>query len=164
MKRFVIALLILLSSTGYAGQVLTTNDIVGTKTRFTVEGGLAHKFKAGEMLSKGDIVCFFSGEAVTKIRINAPDPIGAVYTSGVTNEMIWVVTDGIADVNYIAGSVSGHLARGFVGGDAINLDGYATSEARPTAPFATDKHFYEIGHVLESRTGAGLAKTVLHFN
>jgi len=44
------------------------------------------------------------------------------------------------------------------------IDGQAKSEAVPTSPFATDKHFSEIGHVLESRTGEGLAKVYLDFN
>ncbi|KKL90587.1 hypothetical protein LCGC14_1903210 [marine sediment metagenome] len=34
----------------------------------------------------------------------------------------------------------------------------------PTSQFATDKHFMEIGHILENTGGAGLARTVLHFN
>jgi len=29
---------------------------------------------------------------------------------------------------------------------------------------ASDKHFAEVGHLLESRTGPGLAKTLIHFN
>ena len=44
------------------------------------------------------------------------------------------------------------------------MSGQALSEALAAPPFATDKHFYEIGHVLESRVGAGLAKCILHFN
>ena len=38
------------------------------------------------------------------------------------------------------------------------------SDALPASPFTDSKHFYEIGHVIEARTGAGLASVVLHFN
>ena len=48
--------------------------------------------------------------------------------------------------------------------DTGEISGQALNEAVPTSPFATDKHFCEIGHVLETRTGAGLAKVNLHFN
>jgi hypothetical protein len=43
-------------------------------------------------------------------------------------------------------------------------DGNAVAEAVPSSPFATDKHFQEIGHVLETTGGAGLALCLLHSN
>ena len=65
---------------------------------------------------------------------------------------------------FIGDTTCGHIARGFIGADAGYIAGYALSEAYPTPPAASDKHFYEIGHVIESRVGAGLAWCVLHFN
>jgi hypothetical protein len=42
--------------------------------------------------------------------------------------------------------------------------GYAHQEAAPSSPFSSDKHFQEIGHILEATAGAGLAMCVLHSN
>jgi len=42
--------------------------------------------------------------------------------------------------------------------------GNAIAGAFPTSPFATDKHFQELGHSMQSRTGAGLARVNLRFN
>jgi len=44
------------------------------------------------------------------------------------------------------------------------VTGQALSEELPASPFTDAKHFYEIGHVIEARTGAGLASVILHFN
>lgn len=76
----------------------------------------------------------------------------------------WVVISGIAEVLFIGNTVTGYLARTFLSSEAGYITGYAVAEALPTPPFDTDKHFCEIGHVLTTRTGAGLAKVVLHFN
>ena len=75
-----------------------------------------------------------------------------------------MVVSGIADVYFVGNTTRGYLARTFITGDAGYVTGQALSEAVPTAPFSTDKHFCEIGHILSSRTGAGLARVNLHFN
>jgi hypothetical protein len=74
------------------------------------------------------------------------------------------VVSGIADVYFWGNTVRGHLARTGIASDTGEVSGQALSEAVPESPFATDKHFCEIGHVIESRTGAGLAKIIMHFN
>jgi hypothetical protein len=103
--------------------------------------------------------------AVEKIVINVPDPFGVIAEDGVADgDPVRVIKSGIADVLFIGSTTRKHLARGFITGDNGYVAGQALSEAVPTAPFASDKHFYEIGHVLESRVGAGLAKVMLHFN
>ncbi len=64
----------------------------------------------------------------------------------------------------LSNTTAGQLARTFVTADAGFVAGRALAENVPTAPFASDKHFCEIGHVAETRVGAGLAKVNLHFN
>lgn len=123
--------------------------------------------KTGGLSVKGTVVSASSTTdlAVQKIVEGVPDPIGVIYEDGIADgEPVKVVKSGIADVLYIGSATRKHLARGFLTGENGYVSGQALSEAVPTSPFASDKHFYEIGHVLESREGAGLAKTMLHFN
>lgn len=123
--------------------------------------------KTGSASVKGEVVSnsASTANAVEKIVIDQPDPIGVFYESGVPDGgQAWVVVAGIAEVYFAGSTTLGHLACGFITGDTGYMAGQAKSEALPTSPFATDKHFYEIGHVLESRTGAGLARCMLHFN
>lgn len=103
--------------------------------------------------------------AVKKIVVNVPDPIGVIYDDGVPDgSLVRVVISGIAEVLFIGSVTIGHLARGFITGDDGYVSGQLLSEAVPTSPFASDKHFYECGHTISARTGAGLAKVMLHFN
>ncbi len=140
------------------------------KVMLTPDGGLAVKMtnRTGNVTVKGEVVHPDSSNnnSVVKIVVDEPDPIGVFLHSGVANGAeAWVVVSGIADVYFVGNTTAGHIARGFLTADGASyVTGQALSEAVPTSPFATDKHFYELGHVLESRTGAGLAKCVLHFN
>lgn len=123
--------------------------------------------KTGLASVKGEVVTISSttDNGVEKIVVDAANPVGVVYNSGVADgSEVWVVVSGIADVYYTGNVTRGNICRGFVTGDAGYVTGQAMAEPYPVAPFATDKHFYEIGHAMESRVGAGLAKTVLHFN
>jgi hypothetical protein len=145
------------------------DNILGAGIKFTPEGGLAVRMlnKTGGISVKGTVVACSSttDNAVQKIAVDVPDPIGVIYDSGVADgEYVWVVKSGIAEVLFIGSTTRKHLARGFISADSGYIAGYALSEAVPSSPFATDKHFYEIGHINESRTGAGLAKCSLHFN
>lgn len=145
---------------------------IGTKSKITDDGGFAIRLinKTGGASVKGEVVQVYDASAinnaVTKAVINEPDAIGVFLDSGVADGAeAWIVVSGIADVYFIGNTTRGHLARVFIASEAgVYVTGQAISEAFPTSPFATDKHFCEIGHVLESRTGAGLAKCVLHFN
>ena len=138
--------------------------------KFTQEGGLAVLLtnKTGAASVKGTVVepSSTTDKAVAKIVKDEPDPLGVVYSHGVPDgKKIWVVVAGLADVYFIGNATRGHLARGFLTADGASyVTGQALSEALPAAPFTDAKHFYEIGHVLQSRTGAGLARCVLHFN
>jgi hypothetical protein len=137
-----------------------TNLTGGFMVRLTNKTGAASV--KGEVVTTGAAV----NNSVTKIIVDVPNPIGVFYESGVADgSEAWVVVAGIADVYFIGSTTRGHLARGFLAADGAGyVTGRALSEAVPTSPFASDKHFYEIGHVLESRIGAGLAKCILHFN
>lgn len=139
------------------------------KLFFTPEGGIAIKLinKTGANSIKGYCVTNDDGQnnAVKLVPINVPDCIGIFYESGVSDgQETWIVVSGIADVYFWGSTTLSHLARTGLTADTGEVSGQALSEAVPTSPFANDKHFCEIGHVLEARTGAGLAKCVLHFN
>ena len=140
--------------------------LTAEKIAFTALGGMAVQFTAGEDLVAGNLVHISGGNnTVKKIVVNVPDPIGAVLASASNGTAVWVVVCGIANVYFVSNTTAGHVARGFITADGAGyVTGQALSEAVPSSPFATDKHFYECGHVLESRTGAGLAKVILHFN
>lgn len=102
---------------------------------------------------------------VVLVAQDIPDVIGIFLNDGVPDgELARVVVSGIAEVYFTGNVTRDQLARGFVSADAGFVAGQALNEPFPTSPFANDKHFYEIGHTLESRVGAGLAKTNLHFN
>jgi hypothetical protein len=147
---------------------------VGTGSTFKAainpDGGFMVRLtnKTGGNSVKGHVVSNSAtvANAVEKILQNEPDPIGVFYESGIADGAeAWIVVSGIADVYFTGSTTLGYFARGFVTADGgAYVIGQAMSENIPTSPFATDKHFYEIGHVLEARVGAGLAKCVIHFN
>jgi hypothetical protein len=150
--------------------ILSGATIAGPKVKLTPEGGIAVLLtnKTGGNSVKGEVVTAYASanSAVAKVIVDVPNPIGVFYESGIADAAeAWVVVSGIADVYFIGNTTRGHIARGFLTADGAGyVTGQALSEAVPSSPFASDKHFYEIGHVIESRTGAGLAKVVLHFN
>lgn len=143
---------------------------LGNKISFTSEGGPCIQLtnKTGGNSVKGAVVSNSASvaNAVEKAVKDEPDPIGVFYESGIADgQEAWIVVSGIADVYFVGNTALGHLARGFLTADGASyVIGQAMSEAVPGSPFGVDKHFYEIGHVLESRVGAGLAKVCLHFN
>ena len=145
--------------------------VLSSEIKFTSLGGLAIKLvnKTGAASVQGEVVTVYNDtaidSAVEKIVVDVPNAIGVFLDSGVADGAnAWVVVSGKASVYFGGDTTRGHLARTTVTGDSFTTAGYAISEAFPSPPFATDKHFCEIGHVLESRTGAGLAKVNLHFN
>ena len=135
---------------------------------FTPEGGLAIRVinKTGGASIKGYIVePSDTTDFGAKYTDNSdPDPIGVVYEAGIADgEEMLVVIAGIADVYYGVAVTRATFSRVPVAADSL-ASGQAMNEALPTSPFATDKHFLEIGHPIQSTVGAGLARTVLHFN
>jgi len=123
-------------------------DIVGNlgSARLTPEGGFAVLLtnKTGAASVKGNVVhpSPTVDDAFVLSAQDIPDPIGVVYESGAEDGTpCWVVIAGRADVYFIGSTNTGHLARGFISSDAGFVAGQALSEAVPTSPFATDKHF-----------------------
>lgn len=140
-----------------------------SKSKVTDIGGFAIKLinKTGAASIKG--YCVTPGSSVNSsvvlVAIGVPNCIGVFLESGIADGAeAWVVISGIAEVYFWGSTTRGHLARTGLAADTGEISGQALSEAIPTSPFSDDKHFCEIGHVLESRTGAGLAKVNLHFN
>ena len=136
---------------------------------FTIEGGLAVQLtnKTGSNSVKGYCITSDSSnnESVILVPVDVPSCMGVFYEDGVPDgSLVWCVISGIADVYFWGSTTRGHLTRTGLTADSGEVSGRAVSESHPTAPFSTDKHFWEVGHVLETRTGAGLAKTLLHFN
>lgn len=136
--------------------------------KITPEGGVAIKMvnKTGGATTKGYVVepDTTTDNGFVLAGIDDPDPIGVIYDAGVADGGdCWVVILGRADV-YFAGAVTrAEFARTPVTADGGSA-GVAIAEAVPTSPFATDKHFQEVGHILESTAGAGVASCVLHWN
>ena len=140
-----------------------------TKSAFSEGGGglvkVINKTGAPSVIGTVLTVSSSTDMGVQKIVVDVPTPIGVIIEKGIPDGgEVWMQTSGIVDVYFVGSATRGNLARGFITGDAGYVAGQALSEAAPVAPFGTDKHFYEIGHVMESRTGAGLARVCLHFN
>ena len=150
------------------GYSISSTATATTKIAVTDDGGLAIKLinKTGAASVKG--YCVTPGSAdnsVILVPINEPNCIGVFLESGIADGAeAWVVISGIADVYFWNAPTRGYLARTGLTADTGEISGQALSEAVPTSPFNVDKHFCEIGHVLETTSGAGLAKCVLHFN
>jgi len=132
-------------------------------------GGIAIKMINGRGLTctAGAVVTPKAGNNNTfeYAPINSPAPIGITYESVADGAPCWVVISGRAEVYFQDSVVNvGDLARVMFSDDANATAGQAIAEPTPSSPFSTDKHWSEIGHVLSSRTGEGLANVVLHFN
>ena len=143
-------------------------NIKSSFMKFTTEGGLAIRIinKTGGASIKGYIVEASDtiDNAIKHTTGDDIDPIGIVYDDDIPDgELVWIVVSGIAEVFYSGAVTRATFSRVPTIAEAI-ASGQAINEALPVPPFATDKHFQEIGHPIESRVGAGLAKTVLHFN
>jgi len=137
------------------------------KAFLTPDGGLAVPYinQTGGASVKGQTVHITADGTVGLTAQGVPDCIGIVYQSGIpAGDLVYVVVSGIAEVLFIGNATAGHLARTFIAADGGFVAGQALSEAVPLPPFDSDKHFAEIGHVIDSRVGAGLARVNLHFN
>lgn len=134
----------------------------------TPEGGVAiwMENQTGGTSTKGYIVepASSADNAVKYTTDGDVDPIGIVYDAGVAiGDKMRVIVSGLAEVYYGVAVTRGTFSRVPVVADGLTV-GQAMNEPLPTSPFATDKHFQEIGHPMETTAGAGLALTMLHFN
>lgn len=143
----------------------------GRAVEITPEGGLAYWIinDTGAPSVKGNLVepSVNVDKAVELLSIDDADPMAIVYDGGAADgELMRVVFSGLAQVLFIGATTRHHFARNCVAADAGATNGQAVSEPVPTPPFATDKHFLEIGHIFESVAGPGpvLALVNLHFN
>ncbi len=142
-----------------AENFIADTEVLGPKVKLTVIGGVAIKLtnKTGANTVAGQIVKASTtiDDAFVLAGVNELQAIGIILDSGIPDgSEAWVVEGGIADVLVVAaGCVRGdRLITGAIGGFA----------AVNNAP-AVAVHFQEIGHSIESRAGAGLARCVLHF-
>lgn len=134
----------------------------------TPEGGMAYWMvnKTGAASVKGNLIepSTAVDEGVQILSIDEPDPIGIIYDAGVADGgMIRVVFSGKAEVLFSNTPIRHNFARNPIAADG-GTNGQAISEALPSPPFSTDKHFLEIGHILETKGAPGLALVNLHFN
>lgn len=144
------------------------NVLVPQSFFFTPEGGMCIKMinKTGAPSIKGYIVHPSSSvdNAFTYIPIGEPDVFAVVYEAGIPDgEIVKIVISGKAHVYYATAVQREWFGRNQIAPEA-NPAGQAIGEVAPVPPFSTDKHFLEIGHILETTGGAGLALTNLHFN
>lgn len=140
------------------------------KVAFTTEGGIAYQMvnDTGGASIKGYVVQASSDvdNGFKYIVKDIPNPIGVVYEAGIADGgLVWIVQMMVAEVYLDAAATRNNVVRGYLTADGGSpVAGQALSEAFPSSPFASDKHFYEIAHTLESTAGAGLCKCQLHYN
>lgn len=133
--------------------------ILSPKAGISAEGGFCVKLtnNTGGNSVKGEIVEASGTQGFDQADANDVMPIGVCYDAGVANgSECWVVVGGIADVLIDAG--------GCTIGDWLGTGATAGSADGDAATPAAAQHFQEIGHALETRVGAGLAKGIIHFN
>jgi len=134
-----------------------------TKIKLTSLGGYAIKLtnKTGGNTVAGQLVAPYSATAVDDAfktaGANSDEVFGIVLDAGIADgSEAWIVVSGRADVLMDGG--------GSARGDRIISSATAGSADVWNTGGAVATHFLEIGHCIETRTGAGLARCVLHFN
>lgn len=131
------------------------------KIKLTSTGGYAVQLtnKTGGDTVAGQLISPSTGtaDAFGTAGADSDDVIGIVLDAGIADgSEAWVVVAGIANVLMDAGG-SGIGDRVISSSTAGSADVWNTGGAVAT-------HFQEIGHCIETRVGAGLAKCILHFN
>ncbi len=133
---------------------------VKEKSSMTAIGGFAIKLtnKTGGNTVAGQLVLSSTGtnDAFATCAANSDACIGIILESGIADgSEAWVVVSGIADVLMDSG--------GSARGDRIISSATAGSADVWNVGGAVATHFLEIGHCIETRAGAGLARCVIHF-
>lgn len=139
----------------------TTCFSVKEKSGNTPIGGFAIRMtnKAGANSVSGQLVVASTttADAISGAGASSAEVIGVTLDSGVADgSEVWVIVAGIADVLIDAG--------GSAVGDRMISSATAGSADVWNTGGAVATHFQEIGHCIETRAGAGLARCVLHFN
>ncbi len=134
-----------------------------SKIKFTLIGGLAVLMtnKTGGNTVAGQLIAPYSATAVDDAfktaAANSDEVFGIVLVAGIADGSVaWVVVSGMADVLIDGG--------GSARGDRLISSATAGSADVWNVGGAVATHFLEIGHCIETRVGAGLARAVLHFN
>lgn len=133
------------------------------KIKLTAIGGYAIRLtnKTGGNTVAGQLVAVYLATAVDDAfktaAANDDGVIGIVLDAGVADgSEAWIIVSGIADVLMDGG--------GSARGDRLISSATAGSADVWNVGGAVATHFLEIGHCIETRVGAGLARCVLHFN
>ena len=133
------------------------------KALYTNLGGYAIPLVAGEALYEGEVVQITQGGGadgkVFKNAIDSDMPIGVVYADAAINAVVYVVISGIA---YVLPEAAVTAARGYV---MVSSDATAGRVDQATAVPAITVHVREVGHFLDTGTGAGVkTRAIIHFN
>ncbi len=144
-------------------QAGTDRFLESSKYKLTPIGGFAISLtnKTGSASVAGQLVEVYSASAIDDAfkaaAANSDAVIGIVLNAGIADASdTWIIVSGIADVLMDGG--------GSARGDRIISSATAGSGDVWNVGGAVATHFLEIGHCIETRTGAGLARCVLHFN
>lgn len=156
--------LVILTASGNVGLQTATASIplsVRDKSGNTTIGGFVVRLtnKTGANTVAGQLVIASTGtdDAFATAGVSSDAVIGIVLDAGIADgSEAWVVVSGVADVLMDAGG-SAH-------GDRIISSATAGSADVWNVGGAVATHFLEIGHCIETRVGAGLARCILHFN
>ncbi len=145
------------------GTIPTLPLDVKAKSGHTTIGGFAIKLtnKTGGNTVQGQLIEIYSATAIDDAfrtcDANSDAVIAIIYEAGIADgDEAWVVISGIADVLMDGGGSARH--------DRIISSSTAGSADVWNVGGAVATHFQEIGHCLETRTGSGLARCIIHFN
>lgn len=97
-------------------------------------------------------------DSVVLTAVSDPDPVGIVYQDIPIGAYGWIIVAGIGDV-YVDNA--GATAREAWIGVSTATPGNCTSGGIPAI---IADHFRECGHTIRARAGAGLVRSIIHFN
>ena len=128
---------------------------------FTPRGGFFIELTAGENLAEGEVVraSTVANDACVKAAAGEDMAIGVIYQAVSSGGKARVIVSGVANVLVLVTGGNNPAS-----GNVIYCSGTAGQVDHAASLPAVAAHNREIGHLLESRTGAGLARAVVHFN
>jgi hypothetical protein len=115
---------------------------------------------SGGTLSKGRVVSPSTANDNSAVLSPTSDlmPMGIVFADFANGQEGWIVIAGYADVYFDnAGAVA---RKDWVGVSTTTVGQCTASTGDPGAA----AHWREVGHVMQARTGPGLARCIVHFN
>lgn len=152
-----------LSDTGAA---TFASSVEGPKVKLTPEGGFATLVVADEAISVGHVCAIIQGGTANRVKRcptsgNENDmPVGVAYSAaGAAGDSFWMVVSGRVGVLPDTGTTA---AQGYILTASATTAGLVAQVA--TAPAAAT-HFKEIGHFINTGSGAGvITDAIVHFN